>query len=125
MYNKFAGEEVEYDPIFLLYLQTKLINTHYKPEIEAQCTLINFIATERGLEDQLIAKVIEIERKYLEEKARNLTNAAVKYQMQATEGAMIYFLLTKLCSIDHINQYSLESFITKINSKSRKKRRSL
>ena len=32
--------------------QTKLSNPHYKPEIAAQCTLINFIATERGLEDQ-------------------------------------------------------------------------
>ena len=29
-----------------LYLQTKLSNPHYKPEISAQCTLINFIVTE-------------------------------------------------------------------------------
>ena len=29
-----------YDPKFQLYLQTKLSNPHYKPEIFAQCTLI-------------------------------------------------------------------------------------
>lgn len=37
--------------------QTKLPNPHYKPEVAAQCTLVNFIATEKGLEDQLLSKV--------------------------------------------------------------------
>jgi len=172
---KLGGEEIEYDMAFQLYLQTKLSNPHYKPEIAAQCTLINFIATERGLEDQLLAKVVEIERKDLEDKARELTDAAINYQMQlvgledellerlanapddilsdvpliegleatkktakeineaveigkvtqqevekareayrpqAAEGAMLYFLLTKLCAIDHMYQYSLDSFVT-------------
>lgn len=54
---KLGGEEIEYSKDFKLYLQTKLANPHYKPEIAAQCTLINFIATEKGLEDQLLAKV--------------------------------------------------------------------
>jgi len=175
LYLKLGGEEVEYDPAFQLYLQTKLSNPHYKPEIAAQCTLINFIATERGLEDQLLAKVVEMERKDLEDKAKALTAAAINYQIQlvgledellerlanapddilsdvpliegleatkktakeineavevgkitqrevenareayrpqAAEGAMLYFLLTKLCSIDHMYQYSLDSFIT-------------
>ena len=175
LYLKLGGEEIEYDPAFQLYLQTKLSNPHYKPEIAAQCTLINFIATEQGLEDQLLAKVVEMERSDLEEKARALTAAAVGYQMQlvaledellerlanapedilsdvpliegleatkktakeieeavesgkvtqaevekareayrpqAAEGAMLYFLLTKLCAIDHMYQYSLDSFNT-------------
>ncbi|CAM9682439.1 unnamed protein product, partial [Phaeothamnion confervicola] len=34
------------------------------------------------------------------------------YRKQATEGAMLYFLLTKLCAIDHMYQYSLDSFST-------------
>jgi dynein heavy chain len=66
LFLKLGGEEVEYDPGFLLYLQTKLSNPHYKPEIAAQCTLINFIATERGLEDQLLAQVVGRERPELE-----------------------------------------------------------
>ena len=175
LFLKLGGEEVEYDPAFQLYLQTKLSNPHYKPEIAAQCTIINFIATEQGLEDQLLAKVVEMERKDLEDKARALTTAAVNYQIQlvgledellerlanapedilsdvpliegleatketakeiaeavesgkitqkevevareayrpqAAEGAMLYFILTKLCAIDHMYQYSLDSFTT-------------
>ena len=56
-----GGEEVEYDARFRLYMQTKLTNPHYKPEIAAQCTLINFIATEGGLEEQLLAKIVNDE----------------------------------------------------------------
>jgi dynein heavy chain len=48
---KLGSEDVEMSPSFKLYLQTKLINPHYKPETAAQCTIINFIVTESGLED--------------------------------------------------------------------------
>ena len=34
-------------PLDRLYLQTKLSNPHYKPEIAAQCTLVNFCVTEK------------------------------------------------------------------------------
>merc|ERR1711871_1323715 len=175
LYIRFGGEEVEYDSNFKLYLQTKLSNPHYKPEIAAQCTLINFIATERGLEDQLLAKVVGAERPELEEKAQELqaafqrykirlveledsllaklssvegdiledvplieglesTKAAAKeiaaavqegkkteieintarevYRPVASEGAMLYFLLTALCNIDHMYQYSLDSYVS-------------
>ena len=174
MYIKFGGEEIEYDSKFKLYLQTKLSNPHYKPEIAAQCTIINFIATERGLEDQLLAKLVGKERKELEEQAQQLQSAFQQYKIQlmqleddllerlanapedilsdiplieglestkkaakeiatavevgkkteieinlareiyrpvASEGAMLYFLLTKLCQIEHMYQYSLDSFV--------------
>merc|ERR1711871_367371 len=173
-YIRFGGEEIEYDGNFKLYLQTKLSNPHYKPEIAAQCTIINFIATERGLEDQLLARVVGKERPELEDKAQALQNAFQQYKIQllqleadllerlanapedilsdipliegleatkaaskeigeaivegkkteieinvareiyrpvASEGAMLYFLLTKLCTIDHMYHYSLDSFV--------------
>ena len=69
---KIGDEEVEFNPKFKLYLQTKLINPHYKPEIAAQCTLINFIVTEEGLEDQLLALVVNREKPELEEKRTKL-----------------------------------------------------
>lgn len=43
-------------------MQTKLSNPHYKPEIAAQTTLVNFCVTEKGLEDQLLALVVDHER---------------------------------------------------------------
>merc|ERR1711871_538356 len=85
LYIKFGGEEVEYDPKFQLYLQTKLSNPHYKPEIAAQCTLINFIATERGLEDQLLAKVVGKERPELEATSQELTAAFQRYKIELVQ----------------------------------------
>ncbi len=49
-----------------MILQTKLANPHYKPEMQAQATLINFTVTRDGLEDQLLAEVVATERPDLE-----------------------------------------------------------
>lgn len=43
-----------------------MANPHYKPELQAQTTLINFTVTEDGLEDQLLAEAVDIERPDLE-----------------------------------------------------------
>ena len=63
---KIGDKEVEYHPKFRLILQTKLANPHYKPEMQAQTTLINFTVTRDGLEDQLLAEVVATERPDLE-----------------------------------------------------------
>lgn len=57
---------MEYHPRFRLILHTKYFNPHYKPEVQAQCTLINFLVTREGLEDQLLAAVVAKERPDLE-----------------------------------------------------------
>lgn len=58
---------MEYNKNFRLILHTKLSNPHYPPEIQAETTLINFTVTESGLEDQLLALVVNKERPDLEE----------------------------------------------------------
>jgi dynein heavy chain len=70
---KIGDKEVEYNPNFRLILQTKLANPHYKPEMQAQTTLINFTVTRDGLEDQLLAEVVKAERPDLEELKADLT----------------------------------------------------
>ncbi|XP_043925655.1 dynein axonemal heavy chain 17-like [Protopterus annectens] len=72
-YIKIGDKEVEYHPNFRLILQTKCFNPHYKPEMQAQCTLINFLVTRDGLEDQLQAAVVAKERPDLEELKASLT----------------------------------------------------
>jgi dynein heavy chain len=173
---KLGSEDVEIAPSFKLYLQTKLINPHYKPETAAQCTIINFIVTEAGLEDQLLAMVVKVEKPDLESTKEELVNKQNQFQITlaglesgllqqlsdadpatilqntalieslevtkktsteikeqqaiaketeikinflreiyrrvAAEGAMLYFLLIQLCIVDHMYQYSLESFTT-------------
>ena len=64
---------MDYDPHFRLIIQTKLANPHYKPEIQAQTTLINFTVTKDGLEEQLLGDVVKAERPDLESKKAELT----------------------------------------------------
>eukprot|EP00931_Biecheleriopsis_adriatica_P107676 TRINITY_DN819_c0_g1_i4.p1 TRINITY_DN819_c0_g1~~TRINITY_DN819_c0_g1_i4.p1 ORF type:complete len:2563 (-),score=618.44 TRINITY_DN819_c0_g1_i4:48-7736(-) len=176
MIIKIGGEEVDYDPKFQLYLQSKLPNPHYRPEIAAQCTIINFIVTPDGLEDQILAMVVNVEKPELEQEKQELvrrqndfkvtlsqleadllaqlstadpatildnielieglekTKATSKeiaiqveqaqkteieintsrelYRPVAAEGSMLFFLIIQLCFIEHMYQYSLDSFVS-------------
>ena len=68
-----GDKEVDYNPRFRLILQTKLANPHYKPEMQAQTTLINFTVTIDGLEEQLLGAVVKAERPDLESSKSKLT----------------------------------------------------
>ncbi|CAK1583483.1 unnamed protein product [Parnassius mnemosyne] len=70
---KIGDREIDYDPKFRLILQTKLANPHYQPEMQAQCTLINFTVTRDGLEEQLLGEVVKAERPDLESLRSGLT----------------------------------------------------
>ena len=79
---RMGGEEVEVDPRFRMFLQTKLSNPHFKPELQAQCTLVNFIVTQKGLEEQLLAHVVGSEQPVLENDMRELQQAFNMYKIQ-------------------------------------------
>ena len=55
---KFAGKDLTLHKGFKLFLQTKLSNPHYPPEVQAEAALINFTVTELGLADQLLTLVV-------------------------------------------------------------------
>ncbi|CAE7610116.1 ODA11 [Symbiodinium microadriaticum] len=59
---KLGDKEISYNDKFRLFMQTKLSNPHYPPEIQAECTVINFTVTEQGLQDQLLFLVVKLER---------------------------------------------------------------
>jgi len=82
---KIGSDEVNYHDDFRLYLQCKLSNPHYKPEIAAQCTIINFIVTEEGLEEQLLALVVNREKPELEERRTALVRAINDYMVSLTD----------------------------------------
>eukprot|EP00762_Andalucia_godoyi_P000343 ANDGO_03199.mRNA.1 Dynein beta chain len=81
-YIKLGDKEVEYDDKFKLYLQTKMSNPHYRPEIAAQTTLINFMVTEEGLEDQLLAVVVNKEKPELEEQRVKLLRDMNQFKIE-------------------------------------------
>jgi len=79
---KLGDKEVDYDPNFKLYIQTKLANPHYKPEVAAQTTLINFMITLDGLEEQLLAIVVNKERPDLEAQKTALLEKQNNFKIQ-------------------------------------------
>eukprot|EP00058_Branchiostoma_floridae_P013849 XP_002599337.1 hypothetical protein BRAFLDRAFT_275161 [Branchiostoma floridae] len=80
-YIKIGDKECEYNPNFRLILHTKLANPHYKPEMQAQSTLINFTVTRDGLEDQLLAEVVRCERPDLESLKSELTHQQNEFKI--------------------------------------------
>lgn len=76
-----GDKEIDYNPEFRLILQTKLGNPHFKPEIQAQTTLINFSITDDGLNQQLLAEVVKIERADLEERKSSLTQKQNEFKI--------------------------------------------
>merc|ERR1719149_581931 len=87
-------DDVEYDANFRLYLQTKMPNPHYQPEVAAQTTLINFTVTEKGLEDQLLAVVVQFERPDLGERQMQLITEQNEFtiKLQALADGLLQML---------------------------------
>nr|XP_054595116.1 dynein axonemal heavy chain 11 [Nothobranchius furzeri] len=79
---KVGDKECFFHPSFRLILHTKLANPHYKPEIQAQTTLINFTVTRDGLEDQLLAQVVNQERPDLEHLKSELTKQQNMFKIE-------------------------------------------
>jgi dynein heavy chain len=77
--------EVEYHPDFRLFLHTKLGNPHFPPEIQAECTLINFTVTPSGLEDQLLGLVVAKERPELSERNKELVHQQNHFKIRVIE----------------------------------------
>eukprot|EP00930_Biecheleria_cincta_P034372 TRINITY_DN23765_c0_g1_i1.p1 TRINITY_DN23765_c0_g1~~TRINITY_DN23765_c0_g1_i1.p1 ORF type:complete len:4302 (-),score=866.21 TRINITY_DN23765_c0_g1_i1:110-13015(-) len=82
---------IEWQKDFKLFLTTKLRNPHYLPEVAVKVTLLNFMITQVGLQDQLLNIVVERERPDLaEEKARLVVEGAEnKEQLEVTENKIL------------------------------------
>ncbi|CCW63595.1 unnamed protein product [Phytomonas sp. EM1] len=88
------GEAVEWNDSFRFYMTTKLPRPHYLPEVSTKVTLINFMITEKGLEDQLLQRVMMSERRDVEEKKHALTfeAAANRAGLKSTEDRILSIL---------------------------------
>jgi dynein heavy chain len=84
---------VEYSPNFRLYITTKLRNPHFLPELAVKVSLLNFMITPEGLEDQLLGIVVLKERPDLEEEKTQLIlqSAENKKKLKEIEDK-VYFI---------------------------------
>ncbi|KAL3276277.1 hypothetical protein HHI36_024027 [Cryptolaemus montrouzieri] len=93
---KLGDSVVEYSPDFRLYITTKLRNPHYMPEVAVKVTLVNFMITKVGLEDQLLGMTVAKERPDLESEKNTLIiqGAENKRQLKEIEDKILEVLST-------------------------------
>lgn len=75
-----GDKELDFDPGFRLYLTSKMTNPHYLPEIFIKTTIINFIVTSQGLEEQLLVDVVNKEDPSIEQEKVQTMTAMANYQ---------------------------------------------
>jgi dynein heavy chain len=87
MFIKLGDDNVEYDPNFKFYVTTKLSKPHFAPEVCVKVTMLNFMVTYKGLEDQMLNIVVTHEdpnnmKKRNEAIIRTAANARKKAELE-------------------------------------------
>ena len=95
-YIRLGDKELNVSNDFRLFMHTKLSNPEYRPEIQAETTLINFTVTEAGLEDQLLDLVVKKERPDLAKQRERLIKQQneFKIRLKELEKSLLYKLST-------------------------------
>eukprot|EP01033_Poteriospumella_lacustris_P002475 gene2475-1807_t len=67
-----SDKQMDYDDKFMMYFITRLPNPNFSPELQAKTNVVDFTVTQKGLEEQLLGKVIGKEQKALEDQLNSV-----------------------------------------------------
>jgi len=85
LYINVSDQNMDYKEKFSLYMTSRLPNPHFSPELSARVTVIDFTVTLKGLEQQLLGRLISMEQKSLEDTlaalAEDVTNNTKSLQL--------------------------------------------
>lgn len=82
---KVGNKEIEYNEKFKLFITTRISNPNYTPDVSTRVCLINFTVKESGLEEQLLAKVVEMEQPSLEKNKSDQVQKIAKSKKKLIE----------------------------------------
>ncbi|TNJ27740.1 IAD-4 Dynein heavy chain [Giardia muris] len=91
---KLGDQVIPYNPNFRVYLTTSLPNPKYSPENAVKVLVLNFAINESGLEEQLLATVVNRERQDLESMKSQLvvSNSRMRQDLKALEAKILRML---------------------------------
>lgn len=69
---RLTDNAVEYNEKFRFYMITSMPYPHYLPDISTKVSIVNFLITPNGLEDQLLAIVVSKDKGFLEKKKNEI-----------------------------------------------------
>eukprot|EP00928_Gymnodinium_smaydae_P017340 TRINITY_DN16627_c1_g2_i1.p1 TRINITY_DN16627_c1_g2~~TRINITY_DN16627_c1_g2_i1.p1 ORF type:complete len:2315 (-),score=450.26 TRINITY_DN16627_c1_g2_i1:520-6690(-) len=91
---RIGDSTIQWNEDFKLFITTKLPNPHYSPEVCVQVTILNFMATPDGLQDQMLGILVAKEEPETERKRQALIveSALSKAQLKEIEDRILELL---------------------------------
>ena len=96
---------IEYSPTFKLYIVTDIRNPHFPPEVAVKVTVLNFMITPEGLQDQLLGILAAEEKPELEDMKNKLIveSANNKKQLKDIEDKILKVLTSSQVRLQKID----------------------